>query len=111
MKKLVGLLMGPEGDISDDLAARTLAALSRADLKRLRDELRRRIAKDRVSVAVSGEMAGTAAAMHRRFPGRPVDVGQDESLGAGVRVRDGDDIMDESVHGYIRNIIEKLGEK
>ena len=34
---------------------------------------------------------------------------KDESLGAGVKVSAGDDVVDASVNGYIREIIEELG--
>lgn len=33
----------------------------------------------------------------------------DEALGAGVKVSAGDDVVDASVQGYIREIIEELG--
>jgi F0F1-type ATP synthase delta subunit len=46
--------------------------------------------------------------MARRYPGRAVGINRDESLGAGMRLRAGDDIVDASVRGYIRDIIEKL---
>jgi hypothetical protein len=110
MRRLAALLTGPEGDIRDDLAAEALSVLSRSELKVLRADLRRRIARVRVAVAVAGETSIAGDAMRRRFPNRTVDLGRDESLGAGVRVRAGDDIMDASVRGYIKNIIEKLGD-
>ena len=36
-------------------------------------------------------------------------MAKDEALGAGVKVSAGDDVVDASVHGYIREIIEELG--
>jgi F0F1-type ATP synthase delta subunit len=92
------------------VAARILAALSRAELKRflvaLRLELKRRV----VQVTVAGPADGTLdRTIEGAYPGRAVRVRQDESLGAGVRVSAGDDIVDASVHGYIREIIEELG--
>ena len=110
MKRLAELLMGPAGDISDDLAAEVLAALSRSALKDLRADLRRRIVRGRVSVSIAGAEQSTREAVRTRYPGRTIDLGADESLGAGLRVRAGDDITDASIHGYIKNIIEKLGD-
>ena len=110
MKKLAALLLGPAGEIRDDLAAEALGALSRSALKGLRADLRRHIARGHVSVSIAGAEQSTRETVRTRYPGRTVDLGADESLGAGLRVRAGDDIMDASVHGYIKNIIEKLGD-
>jgi hypothetical protein len=110
VNKLVSLVLGPDGQVKDDLAAEIVAGLSRSELKRflsaLRLEMRRRI----VRVALAGEPgAALDTAVTRAYPGRRVDVEKDEALGAGVKVSAGDDIVDASVHGYIREIIEELG--
>jgi F0F1-type ATP synthase delta subunit len=49
-----------------------------------------------------------AAAVEEQYPGRDVGVTTDESLGAGVRISAGDDIVDASIRGYIREIIGDL---
>jgi ATP synthase delta (OSCP) subunit len=110
MSRLAALLMGPEGVVREDWAAEALAVLPRSELKKLRAELRRRIARGQVTVRVAGDALSAEDAVRRRYPGRVVELGQDESLGAGLRVRAGDDIIDASVRGSIRDIIKKLGE-
>jgi hypothetical protein len=109
MKRLVALALSPDGQVNDEVAAQLLA-LPRSELKRFlvafRLELRKRI----VVVAVAGS-PGTALgeAVARAYPGRRLDVETDEALGAGVKVSVGDDVVDASVHGYIREMIEELG--
>lgn len=110
MKRLVSLVLGTDDQVKEDIAAEIVAGLSRSELKKFlaafRLEMRRRI----VRVSLAGE-AGPAldAALSRAYPGRRLDVEKDEALGAGVKVSAGDDVVDASVHGYIREIIEELG--
>jgi hypothetical protein len=109
MKKLVALILTPDGQVRDDIASEVLSHLSRSDLKKflvaLRLELKRRI----VQVMVAGRTgAALDDAVALAWPGRRLDVETDETLGAGVKVSAGDDIVDASVHGYIREIIEEL---
>jgi hypothetical protein len=110
MNRLVALVLDADGDVKDEVAARILEGLSRGELKRFlsafRLELRRRV----VQVAVAGRADGTVdRAIGRVYPGRALRVEKDDALGAGVKVSAGDDILDASVHGYIREIIEELG--
>jgi hypothetical protein len=110
MNRLVALALTEDGEVKEEVAARIVTELSRSELKHflaaLRLELKRRV----VQVALAGD-AGSALdrTMKRAYPGRAVRVQQNKSLGAGVRVSAGDDIVDASVHGYIREIIEELG--
>ena len=110
MNRLVALVLDAHGDVNEDVAARILAGLSRAELKRFlaafRLELRRRV----VQVALAGKADGALdRTINAAYPGRALRVQQDETLGAGVKVSAGDDVVDASVHGYIREIIEELG--
>jgi ATP synthase delta (OSCP) subunit len=110
MNKLVALVFGPDDQVKEDVAAQIIAGLSRSELKRFlaafRLEMRRRI----VQVALAGEGGpGLGATLARTYPGRRLDIAKDEALGAGVKVSAGDDVVDASVHGYIREIIEELG--
>jgi len=110
MNRLVSLVLDGSGGVKEDVAARILADLGRAELKKflaaLRLELKRRV----VQVGVAGEGgAALDAAIGRTWPGRTLRVQKDEALGAGVKVSAGDDVVDASVHGYIREIIEELG--
>jgi F0F1-type ATP synthase delta subunit len=110
MKRLVALILGPDGLVNEEVAAEILAQLSRSDLKKFLAALRIELKKRVVQVAVAGR-PGTALAqaVARAWPGRRMDVETDDSLGAGVKVSAGDDIVDASVHGYIREMIEELG--
>ncbi len=110
MNRLVSLVLDAGGGVKEDVAARILADLSRAELKKflaaLRLELKRRV----VQVGVAGEGGPSLdRAIERAYPGRALRVSRDDALGAGVKVRAGDDVVDASVHGYIREIIEELG--
>ncbi len=109
MKRLVELALGADGEIRGEIAERILRDLSRSELKRFLTTLTREMARRRVNVVIAGEpTSAVGASVALRYPGREVDVARDEFLGAGVRVRAGDDIIDASIRGYIRGIIEKL---
>jgi hypothetical protein len=109
VKKLVALVMSPDGQVNDSAAADILAGLSRSDLKRFLAALRTELKKRVVQVNVAGRKGSAMEqTISRIYPGRRLDVETDETLGAGVKVSAGDDIVDASVHGYIREIIEEL---
>jgi hypothetical protein len=110
MNPLVALVLEDGGGVRQEVAERILADLSRAELKKflaaLRLELKRRV----VQVGLAGEAGpGLDTALGRAWPGRRFNVQEDPALGAGVKVSAGDDVVDASVHGYIREIIEELG--
>ena len=110
MKRLVALVLTEDGDVRQDVAARILAELSRAQLKLFLAALQRELKRRVVQVALAGDPGkGLDPAMKRAYPGRAVRVQPDRALGAGVKVSAGDDIVDASVQGYIRKIIEELG--
>ena len=110
MKRLVSLALTPEGDVKEGVAAMLLEHLSRSELKEFLAALRRELKRRHVYVSVAGEPGPTVSgAMAERFPGRALDVSRDDSLGGGVRGSAGDDIVDASMRGYIRQIIEELG--
>jgi len=110
MKRLVALALAPDGQVHDEVASQLLSQLSRSDLKRFLAAFRIELKKRVVQVAVAGR-PGTALAqaVAHAWPDRSLEVETDESLGAGVKVSAGDDIVDASVHGYIREMIEELG--
>jgi hypothetical protein len=110
MKRLVALVLTPDGQVDDASAAEIIAGLSRPDLKKFLAALRTELKKRIVQVAIAGRRASSMdQTIARVYPGRRLDVEIDESLGAGVKVSAGDDIVDASVHGYIREMIEELG--
>ncbi len=103
------MVLRPDGEVREEVAARIIGELSHSELKRFLTTLTRELARRRISVVMAGEpTAAVGASVAGRYPGREVDVARDEFLGAGVRVRAGDDIIDASIRGYIRGIIEKL---
>ena len=51
---------------------------------------------------VGGEIGG-------RFPDRELSITRDDALAAGVKVSAGDDIMDASVTGYLKDLLGKIG--
>jgi hypothetical protein len=109
MDRLAKLALGADGQVDQETATALLAGFTRAQLKEFLAALRREIRRRRISVEVAGEPgASVSAAMAERYPGRAVEVSRQESLGGGVRLRAGDDIVDASIQGYIKGIIEKL---
>src|SRR5271157_4680032 len=110
MKRLVALALAPDGQVNDEVAIKLLSQLSRSDLKKFLAALRIELKKRIVQVTVAGRPGpALEQAAARNWPGRRLDVETDDSLGAGVKVSAGDDIVDASVQGYIREMIEELG--
>jgi hypothetical protein len=107
--RLAKLVLTSDGQVDEQAASSLLSGFTRAQLKAFLAALRREIIRRRVSVEVAGEPgASVGVAMAERYPGRTVDVVRQESLGGGVRISAGDDIVDASIRGYIKGIIEKL---
>ena len=110
MNRLVALVLDADGGVREDVAARVLADLSRAELKKFLSALRLELKRRVVQVGLAGDAGpGLEPTIARAWPGRALRVQKDEALGAGVKVSAGDDVVDASVHGYIREIIEELG--
>jgi len=110
VNKLVSLVLTPAGDVREEAAAMILDHVSRSELKGFLAALRRELKRRHVYVSVAGEPGPeVSGAMARRFPERELDLVRDDSLGGGVRISAGDDIVDASMRGYIRQIIEELG--
>ncbi len=109
MDRLAKLVLTADGQVDEQAASSVLSGFSRAQLKEFLGALRREITRRKVSVEVAGEPGGAVdAAMAERYPGRVVEVVRQENLGGGVKLRAGDDIVDASIQGYIKGIIEKL---
>ncbi len=106
---LVRRTLTDDGSVRDDVASLLMELQSRSQLKAFLAALRREIKRRTVFVKVAGDPAPAQRTVAERFPGRAVDVAPDASLGAGVRVSAGDDIVDASVHGTIQRIIAELG--
>jgi len=103
------LALTADGGVNDEVAAILLDQLTRPQLKRFLVALRQDLKRRRVYVTVAGTPdASVAPAVGEQYPGRDIGVEQDETLGGGVRISAGDDIMDASIRGYIREIIGDL---
>jgi hypothetical protein len=110
VKRLVSLALGAEGEAAERITDSIVAELPRSELKRFLSALRREARRRSVALAVEGDAGGVAeAAVRTRYPGRLVEVVREQALGAGLRISAGDDIVDASVRGYIKEIIEELG--
>ncbi len=86
MNRLVALALDENGQVRDDVAARIIAGLSRSELKRFlaafRLELKRRV----VQVGLAGKADGALdRTLARAYPGRALQVAQDDTLGPGSR--------------------------
>ncbi len=110
MNRLVQLTFAPDGGINEEIAAWVLASLSRSQLKSYLAALRREMRRRRVYVALSGgKESEVSAQVGEQYPGKELSVYRDDELGAGVKVRAGDDIVDASVTGYLRKLLEEIG--
>jgi hypothetical protein len=105
----VRLALTPDGEVNEEVAAMLLDRLTRSQLKQFLVALRQELKRRRVYVTVAGKPdPSVAPAVGEQYPGRDIGVEQDETLGAGVRISAGDDIVDASIRGYIREIIGDL---
>ena len=110
MNRLAELSFTPAGEIDEEIAARIVDNLSRSQLKSYLAALRREMRRRRVYVAISGgRESEVSGAIGERYPGKELSVYRDDGLGAGVEVSAGDDIVDASVMGYLRELLEEIG--
>ncbi len=110
MNRLAQLTFTADGQINEEIAAWVLQNLSRSQLKSYLSALRREMRRRRVFVALSGgKESEVGGQIGERYPGKELSVYRDDALGAGVKVSAGDDIMDASVKGYLRKLLEEIG--
>ncbi len=111
VKRLARVTLGP-GDLIDESAAElAMTRLTRSELKEYLSELKREIAARRVLVSVSGPAGRVDDELRRRYAGSQTVVTSDESLGGGMKIRAGDDLIDASVKGLVSGTIDRLKEK
>jgi hypothetical protein len=109
VKRLARLTLAAGGEVDEQLASFILGRLTRTELKEYLFELRRALGRRRVLVSVSGETApALLEELEREFSGRQTVVSRDESLGGGVRLRAGDDVIDASVKGLFSETMDRL---
>ncbi|HVP17504.1 MAG TPA: hypothetical protein VMU36_00805, partial [Spirochaetia bacterium] len=110
VNKLAHLTFSADGEINEEIAVFVMQNLSRSQLKSYLSALRREMRRRRVYVALSGgKESDVSGQIGVRYPGRELSVSRDDGLGAGVKVSAGDDIMDASVTGYLRELLEEIG--
>ena len=110
MNRLAQLSFTPEGMINEAVASQVLENLTRAQLKSYLAALRREMRRRRVYVALEGgRESEVSGPIGERYPGRELSIYRDQGLGAGVKVSAGDDIVDASVKGYLRELLEEIG--
>jgi hypothetical protein len=107
-RRLIGRALAEDGSVRDDLAAGIVGSLSRSQLKAVLGALRRELRRRTVVIEVAGDVAPARQSAQESFSGRSVEAWANPGLGAGVRFRAGDDIVDASVRGAIRRIIAEL---
>jgi F0F1-type ATP synthase delta subunit len=108
-KKLARLTLTTSGEVDGRIASFALNRLSRSELKNYLFHLREEIARRRVEVSVAGPADETLwKELEKEFSDKETIVSSDETLGAGVRVRDGDDVIDASVKGLVEETIDRL---
>jgi hypothetical protein len=109
MNRLATLSFTTDGEINEAVASWALEALTRSQLKEYLAALRREMRRRRVYVALSGGVErDVSGAIGERYPGRELAVVRDEGLGAGVKISAGDDIVDASVLGYLKGLLEEI---
>ncbi|HVO38091.1 MAG TPA: F0F1 ATP synthase subunit delta [Spirochaetia bacterium] len=110
MKKLVALTFTESGDLNPAVAALVLENLTRSQLKSYLAALRRELRRRRVYVALSGgSEAEVGGEIGGRYPDRELAIRRDDALAGGVKVSAGDDIVDASVTGYLKELLGKIG--
>lgn len=55
-----------------------------------------------------GTESEVSGAMSERYPGKELAVYRDDGLGAGVKISAGDDIVDASVKGYLKELLGEI---
>ncbi len=110
MNKLAQLTFTAQGEVNEEVVSSILENLTRSQLKSYLSALRREMRRRRVYVALSGgresDVSGTIG---ERYPGKELSISRDDGLGAGVKVSAGDDIVDASVKGYLKELLEEIG--
>ena len=97
----------------DAAAARTIIdKLTRPDLKQLLLYVRLEIRRRRVMVTAADNIeTSLRGQIERMFPGTEISFARDPSLGGGIRVEHGDDIIDVSVKGLLQRTYQTIKER
>jgi hypothetical protein len=112
MRRLAKATLTAGGEVVENVADLIVGNLTRSKLKEYLSALRREIARRRVLVSVSGPAdRGFRDELERRFTGRQTIISGDDTLGGGIRVRSGDDLMDASIKGLVTETIDRLKAK
>lgn len=108
LKELAKLIVGNER-ISTKVGEYLLGNLGRKELKEilfyLKNEARRRRVVIRTAESTDEELKNK---LTKTFEGRIVEFAEDDSLGGGIIIEDGDDTIDFSVKNLIKKTIDEL---
>jgi len=109
VNKLAALTLTQSGEINEEVASWALANLTRSQLKLYLAALRREMRRRSVYIALSGGVESEVrGSIGEQYPGRELSLGHDDSLGGGVKVSAGDDIVDASIKGYLKELLEEI---
>lgn len=109
MRRLVELTLRPDLTVDEAVAGRILGELGRRDLRRYAKALKRAVERSSVRVAIEGgDAAAVGTELGPLFPGRHVVVTTTRGTGGGLQYVAGDDVLDASVTGYLRAVLQEL---
>ena len=111
-RRLARALLDAPAQAGETAMREALSGLTRRELKGLLAALREEDGRRsvRVSVALSADRPA-AETLAPLYKGRAMEVSTDPSLGAGMVVAAGDDIIDASVKGMIHAAVEGMRRK
>lgn len=99
------------GGISDGGVKWMLNNLSRKDLKLFLKLLKRKLGEGKVTASFAGNISGEdEKRIKSLFPGKSVEFRRDDGLGAGLKLEYGDFVLDYSVSGIVKRILNGIRE-
>ncbi len=98
-----------KGSLEKKLASELLAQFKKADLKKLLFFLKKELAKKQIYVTISeGEIEKLKKELATVFPRKEILVEKDPSLIGGIKVKNGDNVLDFSVKNRIKYTVQQL---
>ncbi len=120
VKRLAMATLGRGDQVDDGAVDFAMTRLTRSELKEYLAELKRETARRRVRISLSGPEGEAGEELRKRFAGNleprrgraawkwQTVVLRDESLGGGIKVQAGDDLIDASIKGLVSGTIDRL---
>lgn len=95
--------------VNSRLAEFVLSNLSKADLKTYLFYLRKAIKQHTVYITSPNALGESdQKTLSEKFPGKMVQFSSDAALGAGLKIQNGDNVLDTSIHGVLKNVFNQL---